>query len=175
MMYEGYCYWCYVHEHPDNPIARQYKTKERHVFDKLVQEFPDITWINDKPVYGGCSRRRPDVFADLGTHTIMVEVDENQHSAIGYTDTCERVRLSELVFDVGLRQIIIIRINVDGYIDSSGKRVPSPWGKGKILTKHKESWEQRLKELYAQVHIALQPPKNNELVSVIKLFYDFVN
>eukprot|EP00960_Hanusia_phi_P019124 563671-Hanusia_phi.AAC.2 len=147
--YEGYCHWCFVHEFPDKPVAREYRTKERLVFDCIVQKFPNITWVNDKRVYGACSKRRPDVFADLGTHVLIVEVDEDQH-----------------------RPMAVIRFNPDTYIKKDGTKVISPWGQGKIRKKHEKQWQERLEVLYKHVEQFIQKVPDNELVPMVRLFYD---
>ena len=88
--YLGYCLWCYMHLFPDNPVSRNYKTKERDVVDHVKTSFPGLSWVADRTVPGGCSRRRPDLLLDLGYQVIVLEVDENQHSA--YDCSCENKR-----------------------------------------------------------------------------------
>lgn len=50
----------------------------------------------------GCTRRRPDLFFDCGTHAVVVEVDEEQHrctassASSGYTPECEQARMAEI-------------------------------------------------------------------------------
>ena len=50
----------------------------------------------------GCTKRRPDLLFDCGTHAVVVEVDEEQHrctasgSSGGYTHGCEQTRMAEL-------------------------------------------------------------------------------
>ena len=56
--YEGLCARCFVYTHPDKPNARNYKTKERTVVDIVLTAFPNFTWVADKKVADGCSRRR---------------------------------------------------------------------------------------------------------------------
>ena len=46
----------------------------------LVWSTDIIDWISDKKVQDVCSKRRPDVFADFGSHILIVEIDENQHN-----------------------------------------------------------------------------------------------
>ncbi len=57
----------------------------------------------------GCSLKRPDVYFDLATHCIIVEIDEHQHNS--REDICECARLNEIVNGIGGRPVIIIRYN----------------------------------------------------------------
>ena len=115
-----YCSFCYVHLFPDEPIAHNYKTKERTVVDYILAKFPMYTWTSDRKISDGCSRRRPDIIADLGYQVIIIEIDENQHT--GYDCTCENKRLMEISQDVGHRPIIFIRFNPDDYIQQDEKQ-----------------------------------------------------
>ena len=45
----------------------------------------------DKVIPNGCSKRRPDVMIDCGTHVISVEIDELKHSS--YESICENKRI----------------------------------------------------------------------------------
>jgi hypothetical protein len=74
--YEHYCVFCFMHLFPEKPITRNYKTKEKHITDKLMEYFPDFTWSSDKKIEDGCSKKRPDLLVDLGSHIIIVEIDE---------------------------------------------------------------------------------------------------
>lgn len=61
----------------------------------------------DKRIPEGCSRRRPNMYMDFGSHVvaervaIIIEIDENQHS--DYDCTCENKLLMELFQDCGNR------------------------------------------------------------------------
>ena len=109
--YDGYCYYCFVHLFPTSNRCQNYKTKERVVAD-YIQSHTKYSWICDKKIQDGCSRRRPDLMADLGFQVIIVEIDENQHT------TCENKRLMELSQDVGHRPIVMIRFNPDEYTET---------------------------------------------------------
>lgn len=121
--YEGYCLRCFVNTHPEKPNARNYKTKEKTVVDEVLKSFPQFTWTADKRVQDGCSRRRPDLFLDMGSHVIIVEIDENQHT--DYDCSCENKRLMEISQDIGHRPVIFIRFNPDDYIDTTGAKIRS--------------------------------------------------
>ena len=111
--YKGYCMFCFIHLFPDEHVVRNYKTKEKAVVEFVMSQFPieKYTWIIDKKVSDGCSKKRPDLLLDLGYQVIIIEVDENQHT--DYDCSCENKRLMELSQDVGHRPIIFIRFNPD--------------------------------------------------------------
>jgi len=119
--YEGYCLFCYVNLFPDKTITRNYKTKEKDVVDRILKSFPDFTWVADKKVQDGCSKRRPDLLLDMGSHIIIVEIDENAHT--DYDCSCENKRLMEISQDLGFRPIIFIRFNPDDYMNKNGNKI----------------------------------------------------
>ena len=174
--YCGYCIICYLHLFPDKPQAYNYKTKERAVVEYVLEHFPQFTWITDKRVQDGCSKRRPDLLLDLGYQVIIVEVDENQH--INYDCSCENKRIMELSQDNGHRPIIFIRFNPDIYYDSNGIKIKSCWtinGKGicAVNKVNREAWSQRLSTLKNQITYWLQPEnKTDKTIEIIQLFYD---
>ena len=123
--FEGYCLYCYVNMFPEKPITRNYKTKERAVVEFIKSEFPNIDIVSDKKILNGCSKRRPDIFIDLGYQIVIIEIDENQH--IDYDCSCENKRLMELSKDVGHCPIVFIRFNPDDYFKNNDK-ITSCWG-----------------------------------------------
>jgi hypothetical protein len=58
---------------------------------------------------------------DLGSHLLIIEVDENKHSS--YDCSCENKRLMLLSQDVGHRPIVFLRFNPDDYIDEAGNKI----------------------------------------------------
>jgi hypothetical protein len=175
--YDGYCLHCFIHLFPDKPNVRNYKTKEKAVTEYVLEQFPldKYSWISDKRIQDGCSRKRPDLFLDLGYQIIIVEVDENQHES--YDCSCENKRLMELSQDVNHRPIIFIRFNPDEYIDND-KKVTSCWGINKLgvcavkKTKIKE-WASRLDILKSQIEYWCNVDNNtNKTLEVVQLYYD---
>ena len=167
--YDGYCLFCYIHLFPDKPVSRNYKTKEMEVVNNVNNTFPEYNWIFDKIISGGCSRRRPDIFLDLGYQVLIVEVDENQH--IDYDCSCENKRLMELSRDVGHRSIVFIRFNPDQY-----DNVTSCWGYNKnglatIKKTKKTEWSNRLNVLNDQIRYWIEN-KTTKIIEVVELFYD---
>jgi len=80
---------------------------------------------NSSKMLQGCSKKRPDIYFDLPTHCIIVEVDEHQHNT--YEDICECARLNEIVNGIGGRPVIIIRYNPDT-VRNRGKQQHIPQG-----------------------------------------------
>jgi hypothetical protein len=174
--YDGYCLFCYINLFPDKPVSRNYKTKEYSVVDFVKKKFPDLSWITDKIINDGCSKRRPDLLLDLGYQVIIIEVDENQH--IYYDCSCENKRLMQLSQDVNHRPIIFIRFNPDNY-KKDGLNISSCWGINKkgicVIKKSKvNEWVERLNFLEEQIKYWINPLNiTNKTVEIIQLYYDF--
>ena len=171
--YNGYCLPCCIQVCPDKPVARNYKTKEKDVVDRIKESFPNLTWIADKKVQDGCSSRRPDLLLDMGSHIIIVEIDENKHTV--YDCSCEHKRLMQLSQDLQHRPIVFIRFNPDSYTNQAGETVKSCWrtnGLGVMViskTKQKE-WEERNSILKQQIQYWITNP-NEKMVEIVELFY----
>jgi hypothetical protein len=171
--YEGYCMYCFINLFPDKPVTRNYKTKEKDVVDRVKEFYPDFDWIHDKKVQDGCSKRRPDLLLDLGSHIIIIEIDENKHS--GYDCSCENKRLMELSQDVHHRPIVFIRFNPDKYIDEDGNTIKSCWRLNKhgimtIAKTKEEEWKKRVDSLKNTIHYWVDN-MSDKTVEIIELFY----
>jgi hypothetical protein len=169
--YEGYCLFCFIHNFPDKPITRNYKTKEKTVSDIILESFPNFSWVLDKRIEGGCSKRRPDFLLDMGSHIIIVEVDENQHN--GYD--CENRRLMEISLDLAHRPIVFIRFNPDDYTKEDGTKIESCWKLNHlgimIINKNYENeWNERIKILIEQINYWINNP-SEKTIEIIQLFY----
>jgi hypothetical protein len=168
--YEGYCSHCFFENYPDSEITRNYKIKEIAVVNHLIKLFPNRDWKTDKII--GRSRKRPDLFLDLGRQVIIVEVDENKH--LQYNSETERIM--QLSLDVRQRPIVLIRFNPDNY--KKGKiNIKSCWDMDKsvcVLRKDKEEeWEERLSTLASKVEYWLNPVnQTTNLIEEIKLYFD---
>ena len=147
--YKGYCYFCFVHLFPNDPVARAYKTKEKNVADHVKHSNPDRKFVFDKTISNACSRRRPDIFLDCFTHVIIIEIDEHQHE--DYESTCENKRKCEISRDVAHRPCVFIRFNPDMFINQYGMKVNSPWKRTPrgcaLVKKWVPEWISRLKLL----------------------------
>ena len=171
--YEGYCSFCFINMFPDNTISRNYKTKERAVTDYILKEYPDFTWICDKKVQDGCSNRRPDLMLDLGYQVIIIEVDENQHTA--YDCSCENKRLMELSKDINHRNLVFIRFNPDAYKTRTNKTINSCWKinkkSGILIISSQNNWDSRLNAVKETIQYWIDN-KTNKTIEVVELFYD---
>jgi hypothetical protein len=172
--YNGYCLTCCIYLCPDIEVIRNYKTKEKNVVENIINYFPDFSWVADKRIQDGCSFRRPDLLLDLGTHIIIVEIDEYKHE--GYECSCENKRIMELSQDANHRPIVFIRFNPDGYIDQHGTKITTCWkqnGLGVItLTKTKvKEWDNRIKCLLEQIQYWIDNPCE-KTIEIIELYYD---
>ncbi len=196
-----HCLRCFIHTFPDEPVARNYKTKEKAVDDFLLARFPDLTLTFDRRLErvstehvgagagagaaaedeGACrsSGRRPDVFIDMGSWVVIVEIDENQHDFDSYDDSCERKRIMQIFDDAGRRPMVVVRFNPDDYIDATGIRVASPWridGRSVSPTLHvpseyADAWQHRLERLGEAVASATHEHPPREL-TFVHLFFD---
>jgi hypothetical protein len=167
--YDGYCYFCFVHMFPDHELTKSYKTKEKTVVDFVKSEFPDIDFICDKQIYDGCSKKRPDMFADFGDWVLIIEVDENEH--IGYT--CENKRLMQLSQDINHRPLTMIRFNPDKYT-KDGVKIGSCWRNDKngtkiVKTKANE-WTERLERLKSRIQRVIDNP-SDQTIKLYNLFF----
>ena len=171
--YNGYCLPCCIQVCPEIKISRNYKTKEKDIVDRITQIFPQFTWICDKKIQDGCSKRRPDLLLDMGSHIIIVEVDENKHT--DYDCSCENKRLMEISQDLQHRPIIFIRFNPDAYTNNDGILVKSCWKLNKLgvmtisKTKQKE-WEERIETLKQQIQYWIDNT-TEKTIEIIELFY----
>jgi hypothetical protein len=171
--YRGHCLRCFINTFPTEKVARNYKTKERNVVDNIKQVFPDVDWRADRMISCGCSKKRPDLFLDLGTRVIIIEIDENQHT--NYDSNCETKRMMEISQDVGHRPAVFIRFNPDKYTNDNVK-ITSCWGTdGNGMTVVKPSkikeWKERTNTLNNKIQYCIDNP-SEKMIETINLFYD---
>lgn len=166
--WKPYCFRCYCVLNPDAIIPRKYKLKEHHVVDALKAHFKEqITMIFDKAIEGGCSKKRPDVSIDFGSHYLMIEIDENRH--VNYS--CEEKRIVELYEDVGFRKIIFLRFNPDRYKEGTHKYTsPFKYTRSGILQLDETEFNRRIEQLLLRINIhRITEPL--EQITVEYLFY----
>jgi hypothetical protein len=152
---------------PNDPRITNFKVREHAFMIPLKGLYPDI--ILDKIISGGCSKHRPDGLLDMITHSIIIEIDEDQHSS--YESICENRRSMELFTDLGNRPLVFIRLNPDGYHDGI-KKINSAFYKTKDgkLKINEEEFNYRFKLLTDAID-AVQSEVPTKNVSYIKLCY----
>ena len=164
--YEGHCAQCFSHAFPHSPKIRMFKTKERAVKDSLVKRWPDFIITHDKAV--DCFKFRPDFVIELGSHTIVVEVDEFQHER--YETSCDNKRLMSIFQGLGSRPMIMIRFNPDKYINTDGRPVKGCWHGSGLVRKGSE-WDHRLDVLHGIIQKWVETTPEKE-ITYEYLFYN---
>jgi hypothetical protein len=111
---------------------------------------------------------------DFGSHIVIIEVDENQHT--DYETSCEHKRMMEISRDLGHRPIVFIRFNPDCYTNAEGKRISSCWKVGKdgilrISDKQKTNWNNRLEKLKEIIDYWTKNV-SEKTIEIVELFYD---
>jgi hypothetical protein len=171
---DNYCMRCYYFINPSKRPKRL-KVKEEEVIKYINNNFKDIDMITDKCLIGDglCLRTRPDILIHLNKHSIIIEIDENQHKF--YNPICDEARINNIQEALN-RPIIIIRFNPDAYTDK-GKRIKSCFKDDvntglKTIPKNKlDDWNNRLSVLKNIINDNLEY-LNDEPIKIIKLFYD---
>jgi hypothetical protein len=171
---DNYCMRCYYFHNPDKKPERL-KVKEEEVIKYVKNNFKDIDMITDKCLIGDglCLRTRPDILIHLNKHSIIIEIDENQHKF--YNPICDEARINNIQEALN-RPIIIIRFNPDAYTDK-GINIKSCFKDNektgmKTIPKNKlDDWNNRLAVLKNTINDNLEY-LNDEPIKLIKLFYD---
>ena len=173
--YNGYCARCYIFQFPDAKLSKNYKTKERTTVSKIEEYFPNLTWVKDKTIEGGCSMRRPDLLVDMGSHIIIIELDEHKHNSESYS--CENKRICQIWNDVGERNIIFIRFNPDSYTNSEGIKIKSCFKENRNIgaltlnPKEEKQWNERIEKLLETIEYWTNNVPD-KLIEITFLFYD---
>lgn len=171
--YRGYCARCFSYYFADEPVAKNFRVKEKAWAEFLKERYPDVDIIFNKTL-GACSRYRPDAFFDFGTHVMVLENNEHQHKRSAYT--CDNRRNMALMEDAGMRPIVICNFNPDDYKRADGENVTSCWGMGKdgmvrLKRNKKSEWTERLEAMAQLVdHYRVHIPAKE--VTIEWLFYD---
>jgi hypothetical protein len=171
---DNYCMRCYYFINPSKRPKRL-KLKEEEVIKYVKDNFKDIDMITDKCLIGDglCLKSRPDILIHLNNHSIIIEIDENQHKF--YNPICDEARINNIQEALN-RPIIIIRFNPDAYTDK-GKIIKSCFKDDvntglKTIPKNKlDDWNNRLAVLKNTINDNLEY-LNDEPIKIIKLFYD---
>jgi len=171
---DNYCMRCYYFHNPTKKPKRL-KVKEEEVVNYLKQEFKDIEMITDKALIGDglCLRSKPDILIHLNKHSIIVEIDEEQHKS--YNLICDEARINNIQEALN-RPIIIIRFNPDAYIEK-GKKIKSCFnidkktGMRTIPKNQEQNWNNRLTKLKDTLALSLDN-YTDDPIKIVKLFYD---
>ena len=171
--YNGYCFRCFVFTYPEEYNYRNYKTKEIYVRDYILKNFAQYTWICDKKIADGCSKRRPDILLDLGDKVLIIEIDENQHT--NYDNICEIARINNISDDLNNRPIVFVRFNPDNYINKRNNVIKSPWKinkNGYCIIQNQIEIDIRLIVLSDKIKSIIES-SHTDLLTTYKLFYDY--
>jgi hypothetical protein len=138
-------------------FKRSKHKKELRVKCLLESEIKQTMHSYDKSIDTACTKKRPDIVYDCGTHFVIVEIDENQHR---YYD-CEKNRILEITQSAGL-SCIFIRYNPDKFVDNTGSKTA-------VIAN-----SEREKVLVTWVKHAMraEPTSDAEFIRVVYLFYD---
>jgi hypothetical protein len=155
-----YCSRCTAHLFPDRPS--NFKTRENAVGSFLRETYPDMDIVQDRRVE--CHLYRPDFVFDLGSHTVVVEIDENQHRS--YDTSCDNKRLMSIFEGLGSRPMVMIRFNPDAYTGTRGC-----WTKDCTLVDGGRPWKRRLEVLRGRIDDWLGKEPGREM-TIEHLFFD---
>ncbi len=164
--YDWYCFGCYCYTFPDKAIVRNHKTKENQIMADLLKIYPNI--VRDSRISGGCSKRRPDGLIQLDDYNIIIEIDENQHNATGYS--CENKRTMEIFQDLGNSPLTVIRFNPDKFAKEQSLFMTTK-ATGELCIRNQKKYDAELAKLVEVIkfHIVTRP--DSEINSVL-LRYD---
>jgi hypothetical protein len=110
------------------------RARDEEIYRDFIIEAGFKPQSADRIPAGSCNRYRPDLLFDAGTHFVVVEIDEHQHS--GYQCECEQARMINIAQDVGGGMPVrFIRFNPDAYRTSEGIRTKAKKGRTDILIK----------------------------------------
>ncbi len=168
--YKPNCSRCHFYLNPNDPRIRNYKTKEHAFMIPLKERYPNM--VLDQIVSGGCSRRRPDGLIDCLTHSVIIEIDEDQHS--GYDQMCNNRRTMELFQDLGNRPVVFIRLNPDSY-KRDNKRVNGIFSVSKTdgqLKLNKKEFDRRYESLVQAIDYVIANVPDRAVESAQLFFSD---
>lgn len=126
-LYKPLCRICWCNKNGVPPSNFKNKELQFHKFINSIIDYvkdrkaipENIKYRHDLQIDGGCSKRRPDWFIDMLTHSVIIECDEYQHK--GNSKKCEEIRMNEIFTDLGDRPIVFIRFNPDEYYKNEEK------------------------------------------------------
>lgn len=137
--------------------VRDSRTKENNILNN-IKKYINYDWNCNKQLECLC---RPDMHTIIDNNVLMIEIDENQHN--GYDVELENERIRKIYKELNKKNMCIIRINPDRYIDSKNN-------------KH-ESIVNNIDEFNIRMNIVVDVIKQNietnrNGLNIIYLFYD---
>jgi hypothetical protein len=154
--YAPNCARCHFYLNPSDPRIRNFKVKEHAFMLPLKEIYPEL--VLDRVVSGGCSKRRPDGLLDCLTHSIIIEIDEDQH--VGYETLCDN------------RPIVFIRLNPDKYsLDGKTTRGCFNQTKSGNLKTMPTEFGNRFSALQDALEHAIHHGTPSRELTYVKLFY----
>ena len=160
--YDWHCFGCYCYTFPDKAIVRNHKTKENQIMADLLKVYPNI--VRDSRISGGCSKRRPDGLIRLNDYNIIIEIDENQHNAIGYS--CENKRTMEIFQDLGNSPLTVIRFNPDKFAKEQSLFMTTK-ATGKLCIRNQKKYDVELAKLVDTIKFHIATRSDSEINSVL--------
>ncbi|GAQ85112.1 hypothetical protein KFL_002190640 [Klebsormidium nitens] len=154
-------------------VSRNFKVREQHFIDYVKEAgvLPDHAQVTfDKRLQGGCSARKPDIFVDVYTHTVLCENDEDQHRNYA----CENKRSMELFQDAGNRPQVQLRFNPDGFTSEDGVKHPACFKYntfGVPVIRDRVVWAARMDAFLERLtyHLTHVPDRD---ITIEHMFYD---
>lgn len=166
--YDGMCISCYSFTNPDEPVVRNFLVKERFIVNYFKTTHPEYTWKYNKFI-NTCTKYRPDLLLDIGSHVVIIEIDEHQHDAQNYKD-CDLKRSLDILSEIA-RPLIMLRINPDKFVSKNGtKNKPMFKTVKKQLVLDTNVWNERKAEIDACFEKCITKP--TELFTQVNLFFD---
>lgn len=108
------CKYCDIEE-KSNYVCGECKkiaTKKEWSVVRYIKKNIDTKFNHNMKIQDqNCTNKRPDVYFELDTHCVIVEIDENQHKS--YEAICECARINEIVNSIGGKSVVFIRYNPD--------------------------------------------------------------
>jgi len=153
------CKYCDIQEQATHvgKDCRKISCKKEWGIVRYLRKAVDTKFeYNSSRMLQGCSKKRPDIYFDLATHCVIVEIDEHHHAT--YSDSCECARLNEIVNGIGGRPITIIRFNPDT-TRVAGQPLPL-------------ALADKLDLLVATIKAQLVTPMETFSVQLIQLYFD---
>lgn len=168
LKYDGMCVSCYSFTNPDEPKVINFLVKEKFIVNYLKESWPEYTWKYNK-FLNTCAKYRPDLLLDMGTHVVIIEIDEHQHNAQNYKD-CDLKRSLDILAELA-RPLIMLRINPDKYMSKDGtKHKPIFKNVKKKLVLDEKVWNERKVEIDARFKECIAKPI--EFFTQVNLFFD---